>query len=40
MLLRNGRLVRYDKAHATPDMKHIGYGAALLRRDALDPRVW
>jgi MurNAc alpha-1-phosphate uridylyltransferase len=33
-----GRLVRYDKHHRTPDMHHIDYGVALLRRDVL-PRI-
>jgi NDP-sugar pyrophosphorylase family protein len=35
-LFRNGRLLRYDKARPTPDMAHIDYGVALLRRAALD----
>lgn len=34
VLFENGRLLRYDKAHPTPDMNHIDYGAALLRREA------
>jgi NDP-sugar pyrophosphorylase family protein len=35
VLFRDGRLVRYDKGRPTPDMRHIDYGAALLRRAAL-----
>lgn len=30
-----GRLLRYDKRNRTPDMRHIDYGVALLRREAL-----
>jgi NDP-sugar pyrophosphorylase family protein len=33
---RDGRLVRYDKRRPTPDMAHIDYGVALLRRPALE----
>jgi NDP-sugar pyrophosphorylase family protein len=29
------RLIRYDKRAPTPDMEHIDYGLALLRREAL-----
>ena len=35
VVFRGGRLVRYDKARPTPDMTHIDYGAAVLRRAAL-----
>ena len=35
-LVRDGRLIRYDKFAPTPDMTHIDYGVALLRRTALD----
>jgi NDP-sugar pyrophosphorylase family protein len=31
---RDGRLVRYDKRNRAPDMTHIDYGVALLRRVA------
>jgi NDP-sugar pyrophosphorylase family protein len=31
----HGRLLRYEKRAPTPDMTHIDYGAALLRREAL-----
>jgi NDP-sugar pyrophosphorylase family protein len=36
VLFQDGRLVRYDKRTPTPDMQHIDYGVALLRRPALD----
>lgn len=36
ILFRGGRLVTYDKWHQTPDMRHIDYGATLLRPHALD----
>ncbi len=36
VLFLDGALVRYDKTHPTPDMEHIDYGAALLRRRALE----
>jgi len=32
VLFQDGRLARYDKKHPTPDMAHIDYGVALLRR--------
>lgn len=35
VVFRDGQLVRYDKRAQTPDMTHIDYGAALLRRAAL-----
>jgi len=35
VLFRDGRLLRYDKESPTPDMRHIDYGAALLRGAAL-----
>ena len=35
VLFRDGRLVRYDKDAPTPDMRHIDYGVALLRRAAV-----
>ena len=34
-VFRDGRLLRYDKKERTPDMTHIDYGVALLRRIAL-----
>src|SRR6185437_11202990 len=34
VVFEQGRLVRYDKKHPTPSMKHIDYGVALLRRAA------
>ncbi len=33
---RNGRLLRYSKQDATPDMTHIDYGLSLLRRAAIE----
>jgi NDP-sugar pyrophosphorylase family protein len=36
VVFRDGRLVRYDKRRRTPDMTHIDYGVALLRRPALE----
>jgi NDP-sugar pyrophosphorylase family protein len=36
VVFHDGRLVRYDKRHQTPDMHHIDYGVALLRREALE----
>jgi D-sedoheptulose 7-phosphate isomerase len=36
VLFRDGRLLRYDKRAPTPEMRHIDYGVALLRRAALD----
>jgi NDP-sugar pyrophosphorylase family protein len=35
VVFRDGRLVRYDKARPTPDMTHIDYGVAVLRKAAL-----
>jgi NDP-sugar pyrophosphorylase family protein len=35
VVFRDGRLIRYDKRRPTPDMTHIDYGVALLRRPAL-----
>ena len=34
VVFRGGRLVCYSKRASTPDMHHIDYGAALLRREA------
>jgi NDP-sugar pyrophosphorylase family protein len=36
VVFRDGRLLRYDKRRPTPEMAHIDYGVALLRREALD----
>ena len=36
VLLRGGRIMRYDKKTPTPDMKHIDYGLAVLSSSALD----
>ena len=33
----DGRLVRYDKTHRTPDMRHIDYGLGVLTARALAP---
>ncbi len=35
VVFRDGRLLRYDKRCAMPEMTHVDYGVALLRRDAL-----
>ena len=35
-LVENGRLLRYDKRAPSPDMAHIDYGLALLRREAVE----
>jgi NDP-sugar pyrophosphorylase family protein len=35
VLFGDGKLLRYDKAHPTPDMRHVDYGVALLRSPAL-----
>jgi NDP-sugar pyrophosphorylase family protein len=36
VVFHDGRLVCYDKRQRRPDMTHIDYGAALLRRSALE----
>jgi NDP-sugar pyrophosphorylase family protein len=36
VVFRDGRLICYDKHQRRPDMTHVDYGAALLRRPALD----
>jgi NDP-sugar pyrophosphorylase family protein len=36
VIFRQGRLVRYDKRTQHPEMTHIDYGVALLRRTALE----
>ena len=36
VVFRDGRLIRYDKRHQTPDMEYIDYGVALLRRQAIE----
>ena len=33
----NGRIVRYDKRHRTPDMQHIDYGLGVVAAGALEP---
>lgn len=35
-LFQAGRLLRYDKRAPSPDMAHIDYGVALLRREGLE----
>jgi NDP-sugar pyrophosphorylase family protein len=35
VVFRDGRLVKYDKRKPTPDMTHVDYGVALLRRAAV-----
>jgi N-acetyl-alpha-D-muramate 1-phosphate uridylyltransferase len=34
VLLRNGRILRYEKRHPLPEMQHIDYGLGVLRREA------
>src|SRR5207302_10521061 len=36
VVFRDGRLLRYDKGVQLPEMTHIDYGVALLRRTALE----
>jgi NDP-sugar pyrophosphorylase family protein len=36
VVFRDGRLLCYDKRQRRPDMHHVDYGAALLRRSTLD----
>jgi NDP-sugar pyrophosphorylase family protein len=36
VLFAGGRLLRYDKKTASPEMRHIDYGVALLRRRAAE----
>jgi NDP-sugar pyrophosphorylase family protein len=36
VVFENGQLIRYDKKNQTHDMRHIDYGVAILRREALD----
>jgi NDP-sugar pyrophosphorylase family protein len=35
VVFSDGRLLRYDKVHPTPDMNYVDYGAALLNRQTL-----
>lgn len=35
VLFEDGRIVRYDKRHPTPDMCHIDYGLGVLHAEAL-----
>jgi N-acetyl-alpha-D-muramate 1-phosphate uridylyltransferase len=37
VLFQDGQLLRYDKHRPAPEMTYIDYGAALLRRSALEP---
>jgi len=36
VVFSDGKLIRYDKSVQLPEMKHIDYGVALLRRQALE----
>jgi NDP-sugar pyrophosphorylase family protein len=36
VVFENGWLARYDKRDKTPEMRHIDYGVALLRREAIE----
>ena len=37
VLFENGRIVRYDKRHRTPDMQHVDYGLGIVSAMALEP---
>ncbi len=37
VLFKDGRLLRYDKVHRTPEMRHIDYGLGVLTARALAP---
>jgi MurNAc alpha-1-phosphate uridylyltransferase len=37
VLFESGRIVRYDKKHRTPEMRHIDYGLGIVSRAALEP---
>jgi N-acetyl-alpha-D-muramate 1-phosphate uridylyltransferase len=37
VLFASGRIVRYDKKHRTPEMRHIDYGLGIVSRAALEP---
>ena len=36
VIFRDGQIVTYDKSKQNPEMRHIDYGAALLRASALE----
>jgi NDP-sugar pyrophosphorylase family protein len=36
VLFDDGKIIEYDKIHPSPNMKHIDYGLAVMRRQALD----
>jgi NDP-sugar pyrophosphorylase family protein len=36
VLFHDGKLLRYDKAHHLPEMEHIDYGLAALRREIVE----
>lgn len=36
VVFENGKLLRYDKREQTPEMRHVDYGVALLRRNAAE----
>lgn len=38
VLFENGRIVRYDKVHRSPDMRHIDYGLGVFRHGAFANR--
>jgi MurNAc alpha-1-phosphate uridylyltransferase len=37
VLFEDGRIVRYEKRHRTPEMQHIDYGLGIVSTAALDP---
>lgn len=36
VVFRNGRLLMYDKRRPTPEMQHIDFGLALVRREVIE----
>jgi N-acetyl-alpha-D-muramate 1-phosphate uridylyltransferase len=37
VLFDSGRILRYDKRHRTPEMRHIDYGLGIMSAAALEP---
>jgi NDP-sugar pyrophosphorylase family protein len=36
IVLKNGKIIKYDKKERTPDMEYIDYGLSMLRKSAFD----
>jgi NDP-sugar pyrophosphorylase family protein len=36
VVLKNGKIIKYDKKEKTPDMEYIDYGLSMLRKSAFD----